>query len=108
MPSPADRVLQLGTETALDVLVKARALEARGRRVIHLEVGEPDFPTPEHIVEAGARALRAGQTRYGPPAGLPELRDAIAQHTAATRGVRIAPDQVVVAPGAKPLVFYGL
>lgn len=108
MPVPAERVHQLGTETALDVLVKARALEAQGRRVIHLEIGEPDFPTPEHIVEAGLRALRAGQTRYGPPAGLPELREAIAAHTAQTRGVRISPEQVVVAPGAKPLVFYGL
>src|SRR5437868_2704593 len=99
MPRIAERVLQLGTETALDVMLKARALEARGRRVIHLEVGEPDFPTPEHIVEAGVRALRDGHTRYGPPAGLPELREAI--HPA-------APDRVVVAPGAKPLIFYGI
>jgi aspartate aminotransferase len=108
MPVSAERVHQLGTETALDVLVKARALEAQGRRVIHLEVGEPDFPTPEHIVEAGARALRSGQTRYGPPAGLPELREAIAAHTARTRGVSVSSDQVVVAPGAKPLIFHGL
>src|ERR1700730_14455176 len=71
MPRIAERVSQLGTETALDVLIKARALEARGRTVIHLEVGEPDFPTPGHIVEAGVRALRDGHTRYGPPAGLP-------------------------------------
>jgi aspartate/methionine/tyrosine aminotransferase len=99
MPRIADRILQLGTETALDVLVKARALEQRGRRVIHLEVGEPDFPTPQHIVEAGVRALRDGHTRYGAPAGLPELREAIHPD---------APDRVVVAPGAKPLIFFGI
>ncbi|HEX9577120.1 MAG TPA: pyridoxal phosphate-dependent aminotransferase [Myxococcales bacterium] len=107
MPRIAERVFQLGTETALDVLVKARALEARGRRVIHLEVGEPDFPTPEHVVEAGVRALRGGQTRYGPPAGLPELREALAARLA-ERGVPAAPGNVVVAPGAKPLIFYGI
>src|ERR1043166_6146412 len=75
MPRIADRVGTLGTETALDVLVKARAVEARGRKVIHLEVGEPDFPTPEHIVEAGIRALREGKTRYGAPSGLPARRE---------------------------------
>src|SRR5438067_11726278 len=99
MRNLATRMADLGTETAFDVLARARALEAQGRRVLHLEVGEPDFPTPEHIVEAGVRALRDGHTRYGPPAGLPELREAI--HPA-------APDRVVVAPGAKPLVFYGI
>src|SRR5438105_4180749 len=86
MPRAASRVGLLGTETALDVLVKARAVEARGRQVIHLEVGEPDFPTPGHIVEAGVRALRDGYTRYGPPAGSPGLREAIAEHLA-QRGV---------------------
>jgi len=79
MPQIASRVRSLGTETALDVLVKARAVEARGRSVIHLEVGEPDFPTPMHIVEAGVRALRDGKTRYGAPAGLPSLREAICE-----------------------------
>src|SRR5438128_6294206 len=87
MPRAASRVGLLGTETALDVLVKARAVEAHGRQVIHLEVGEPDFPTPGHIVEAGVRALRDGHTRYGPPAGSPGLREAIAEHLA-QRGVR--------------------
>src|ERR1700756_3709855 len=101
MPSIAERVFQLGTETALDVMVKARALEARGRSVIHLEVGEPDFPTPGHIVDAGVRALRDGQTRYGPPAGLPELREAICNELLESRGVRAGIDQIVVAPGAK-------
>lgn len=108
MPTIADRVFQLGTETALDVLVKARALEARGRNVIHLEVGEPDFPTPGHIVEAGVRALREGHTRYGPPAGLPELREAICAELLQSRGVRADPGRVLVAPGAKPIVFYAL
>ncbi|HXN83671.1 MAG TPA: pyridoxal phosphate-dependent aminotransferase [Myxococcales bacterium] len=108
MPRIAERVSQLGTETALDVLIKARALEARGRTVIHLEVGEPDFPTPGHIVEAGVRALRDGHTRYGPPAGQPELREAICTELFESRGVRAGPERIVVAPGAKPLVFYGI
>jgi aspartate aminotransferase len=108
MPTIAERIFQLGTETALDVLIKARALEARGRKVIHLEVGEPDFPTPGHIVEAGVRALRDGHTRYGPPAGLPELREAICAELLETRAVRAGPERIVVAPGAKPLVFFGL
>lgn len=107
MPQLAARVQALGTETALDVLVKARALEARGRRVLHLEIGEPDFPTPEHIVEAGVRALREGRTRYGPPAGLPELREAICQELAG-RGVRASIEQVLVCAGAKPAILYGL
>ncbi|GAC1345700.1 MAG: pyridoxal phosphate-dependent aminotransferase [Myxococcales bacterium] len=108
MPRSADRVSLLGTETALDVFVKARALEARGRRVIHLEVGEPDFATPGHIVEAAVKALRDGRTRYGPPAGLPELRDALCAHLRDSRGVEARPDRVLVAPGAKPIVFYGI
>src|SRR5207237_7185291 len=94
MPRAASRVGLLGTETALDVLVQARAVEARGRQVIHLEVGEPDFPTPGHIVEAGVRALRDGYTRYGPPAGSPGLREAIAEHLA-QRGVRANPEHVL-------------
>ena len=106
MPRPAARVESLGTETALDVLLKARAVEARGRKVIHLEVGEPDFPTPAHIVEAGVRGLRDGHTRYGPPAGIPELREAIAEHLA-ERGVQASPEHVLVAPGAKPILFFG-
>jgi aspartate aminotransferase len=107
MPLPSPRVHQLGTETALDVFVKARALEARGRDVIHLEVGEPDFPTPGHIVEAGIRALREGHTRYGPPGGLPELREALSEDLR-DRGVGAAADRILVAPGAKPIIFYGI
>src|SRR6267142_4485463 len=106
MPQIASRVRSLGTETALDVLVKARAVEARGRTVIHLEVGEPDFPTPMHIVEAGVRALRDGKTRYGAPAGLPSLREAICEELN-FRNVRALPDRVLVTPGAKPILFYG-
>src|SRR5438105_89066 len=106
MPKIASSVGMLGTETALDVLVKARAVEARGRKVIHLEVGEPDFPTPGHIVEAGIRALRDGYTRYGAPGGSQTLREAICEHLA-EREVRASPEHVVVTPGAKPNLFYG-
>src|SRR6266481_9777799 len=105
MPQNARQVELLGTETALDVLVKARAVEARGREVIHLEVGEPDFPTPPHIVEAGVRALREGKTRYGAPAGLPALREAICEQLA-ERKVSADPEHVLVTPGAKPILFY--
>jgi aspartate aminotransferase len=104
----AARMADLGTETAFDVLARARTLEARGRRVLHLEIGEPDFPTPEHIVEAGVRALRDGATRYGPPPGLPSLREAICERIAAERGVRATPDEVVVTPGAKPILFFAI
>jgi len=107
MAQIASRVFELGTESALDVLLKARALEARGRSVIHLEVGEPDFPTPPHIIEAGIRALRDGRTRYGPAPGSPELREALVEHLR-ERGAPATPDRVLVTPGAKPILFYGL
>src|SRR6195256_124008 len=106
MPQIASRVRSLGTETALDVLVKARAVEARGRSVIHLEIGEPDFPTPMHIVEAGVRALRDGKTRYGAPAGPPPRGERFGEHLN-LRGGRALPDRVLVTPGAKPILFYG-
>ena len=96
----------LGTESAFDVLVKARALEAEGKDIIHLEIGEPDFDTPAHIVEAGRKALADGFTHYGPPAGLPDLREAIANDVATSRNISVHPDQVVVTPGAKPIMFY--
>ena len=96
----------LGTESAFDVLVKARALEAQGRDIIHLEIGEPDFDTPEHIVEAAKKALDDGFTHYGPAAGLPELREAIAADVAKSRNIDVHPDQIVVTPGAKPIMFY--
>jgi aspartate aminotransferase len=104
----SSRMADLGTETAFDVLARARALEAQGRRVLHLEIGEPDFPTPQHIVEAGVRALRDGYTRYGPPPGLPALREAICERLLAERGVRASPDEVVVTPGAKPILFLAI
>ncbi len=104
----ADRMSRLGTESAFEVLVKARALEAQGRDVVHLEIGEPDFDTPQHIIEAGKDALDQGFTHYGPTAGLPEFREAIAQYVAQTRGIAVKPEQVVVTPGAKPIMFYAV
>ena len=97
---------RLGTETAFEVLVRARALEAQGRNVVHLEIGEPDFDTPGHITEAAIAALRGGATHYGPSAGLPELREAVAQDSTRRRGVRATPEMVVVTPGAKPILFF--
>jgi aspartate/methionine/tyrosine aminotransferase len=102
----AERMSLLGTETAFEVLVKARALEAKGRDVVHLEIGEPDFDTPRHIIEAGKEALDGGYTHYGPSAGLPELRAAVAQDVSRSRHIRVTPEQVVVTPGAKPIMFY--
>lgn len=102
----AQRMNQLGTETAFEVLVKAKALEGQGRDIIHLEVGEPDFATPENIVDAGVRALRSGATKYTPSAGTNELRETIARHVSMTRKVIVNPDQIVVTPGAKPIMFF--
>ena len=102
----AERMGRLGTESAFEVLARARALERQGREVVHLEIGEPDFDTPAHIKEAAKRALDAGATHYGPSAGLPELREAIAKHIGETRGVPVSPEQVVVTPGAKPIMFF--
>ena len=104
----ADRMSRLGTESAFEVLVRARALEAKGKDVVHLEIGEPDFATPPHIVEAGKQALDDGYTHYVPTYGLPELREAVAEHVSATRGISAAADQVVVTPGAKPVMFFAL
>lgn len=97
---------RLGTETAFEVLARAKALERQGRIIVHLEIGEPDFATPPNIVEAAVDALRGGYTHYGPSAGLPELRDTIAQYVSCTRRVMVEPDQVVVVPGGKPIMFY--
>jgi len=102
----SERLARLGTETAFEVLVRARALEAQGRSVVHLEIGEPDFDTPAHIVHAGVLALEGGATHYGPSAGLPELRQAIAEDSTARRGARATPEMVVVTPGGKPIMFY--
>src|SRR5271166_945912 len=102
----AERMSRLGTETAFEVLNKARALERQGKDIVHLEIGEPDFDTPKDIVEAGVEALRAGWTHHGPSAGLPELRQAIADDVERSRGVKITSDWVVVVPGGKPIIFF--
>ena len=99
---------RLGTETAFEVLVKAKALEAQGRDIIHLEIGEPDFDTPSNIIEAGCDALRKGFTHYGPSAGMTELREVIAQNVSETRRVNVTPDEVVVVPGGKPIIFFSI
>jgi aspartate aminotransferase len=102
----ARRMSRLGTETAFEVLNKARALERQGKSVIHLEIGEPDFDTPSNVVEAGVDALRKGWTHYGPSAGLPELRQALAEYVSRTRAVKVTSDEVVVVPGGKPIIFF--
>jgi len=104
----ATRMSRLGTETAFEVLVKARALEAQGREIIHLEIGEPDFDTPANIKYAAIKALADGWTHYTPPAGIPELREAIAEEVSATRRIEVNPEQVVVTPGAKPIMFFAI
>src|SRR5262245_34894508 len=108
MMDVAERMGRLGTESAFEVLARARGLERQGKSVIPLEVGEPDFDTPAHIREAAKRALDAGATHYGPSAGLPELREAIANHIEATRSIPVAADEVVVTPGAKPIMFFAI
>jgi aspartate/methionine/tyrosine aminotransferase len=102
----ASRMTRIGTETAFEVLARARALEAEGQEVIHLEIGEPDFPTPRHIVEAAYRAMLDGYTHYGPAAGLPELRRAVARYISETRRLNVDPEQVIITPGGKPVIFF--
>jgi aspartate/methionine/tyrosine aminotransferase len=102
----ARRMSRLGTETAFEVLNKARALEAQGKSIIHLEIGEPDFSTPPNIVEAAVDALHSGWTHYGPSAGLPDLRLSIANYVSRRRGVQVSPERVVVVPGGKPIMFF--
>src|SRR6266513_1932200 len=104
----AKGMARLGTETAFEVLVKARALEAKGRDIVHLEIGEPDFDTPSNIIEAATDALHKGFTHYGPSAGLPQLRETIAQYVSETRGVNATPEEVVVVPGGKPIIFFSI
>jgi len=102
----ADRMSRLLVEGAFEVLVKARALEAQGRSVIHCEIGEPDFQTPAHVAEAGKRAIDENWTHYGPTQGYPEFREAIAQHVSETRGIRVGAEHVCVVPGGKPIIFF--
>jgi aspartate aminotransferase len=104
----ARRMSRLGTETAFEVLNKARALERQGKSIIHLEIGEPDFDTPANVVEAAVDALHKGWTHYGPSAGLPELRQTIADYVSRTRGVKVASEEVVVVPGGKPIIFFAI
>lgn len=104
----ASRMNRLGTETAFEVLVRAKALEANGQDIIHLEIGEPDFATPPNIIEAGCAALRAGWTHYGPANGQPELKQAIASYIERSRGAVYEPGQVIVTPGGKPVMFFVL
>ena len=102
----ASRMLRLGTETAFEVLNRARALEKQGKEIIHLEIGEPDFDTPANVIEAAVDALHKGWTHYGPAAGLPDLRQAIAEYVSRTRNIRVASEEVVVVPGGKPIIFF--
>src|SRR5258707_3160855 len=102
----ARRMSRLGTETAFEVLNKARALERQGKSIIHLEIGEPDFDTPSNVVEAGVDALRKGWTHYGPSAGLADLRQTLAEYVSRTRAVKVSSDEVVVVPGGKPIIFF--
>jgi aspartate/methionine/tyrosine aminotransferase len=102
----ASAMSRIGTETAFEVLVRSRALEAQGRSIVHLEIGEPDFQTPQHIIDAAKQALDEGWTHYGPSQGLPELRAAIAEYISASRGIPVDADRVCVVPGGKPIIFF--
>src|SRR5688572_3456348 len=104
----ATRMSRLGTETAFEVLVRARALEAQGRSIVHLEIGEPDFDTPSNITEAAIEALRRGETHYTPSAGIPEAREAIARHISQSRDIEVGPQNVILTPGAKPIMFFAI
>ncbi|MGH7098716.1 MAG: pyridoxal phosphate-dependent aminotransferase [Stellaceae bacterium] len=104
----AGRMGVLGTETAFEVLARAKALEAEGKRIINLGIGQPDFPTPEHIVEAGCKALRDGHHGYTPANGIPELREAVAADLHRRHGVAVSPEQVLVVPGGKVTMFFAI
>jgi len=99
---------RLGTETAFEVLNKAKVLEQQGKDIVHLEIGEPDFDTPKNIIDAAIDALHHGWTHYGPSAGLPDLRTAIAEHVSETRRVKVHSDEVVIVPGGKPIIFFSI
>ena len=101
----ASRMSRLGTETAFEVLVRARALEAQGRDVVHLEIGEPDFDTPPNVCDAGITAIQGGWTHYGPASGQPDLRQAIVDYINRARGTSYEPENVVITPGGKPIMF---
>jgi aspartate/methionine/tyrosine aminotransferase len=102
----AERVTHLTPEGAYVVLARARALEAAGRDIVHLEIGQPDVPTFDNVALAGIRAIQEGRTRYNPPAGVGALREAIAEDAGRRRGIDVRPSEVVVVPGAKPMLFF--
>jgi len=102
----AERMSRIGTESAFEVLARARALEAQGKSIIHLEIGQPDFPTPLHVKEAGKRAIDEGWTGYGPTAGFPEFREAIADYISRTRNIKVSGSNVCVVPGGKPIMYF--
>src|SRR5689334_4591810 len=108
LPPPARRAAALGSDSAFDLLAAVNRLRAEGRDIVSFGIGEPDIVTPGSIIEAAKSALDDQRTRYGPSDGLPELRASIAAHVSQTRGLEVEPDHVVVAPGAKPLIFYTL
>lgn len=104
----ADTMYRIGTESAFAVLTRARELEAQGRHIVHMQIGEPDFDTPTHIVQAAVQALENGWTHYGPAQGDPDLREAIASYVKETRGAHYSSDQVIVTPGGKPVMFFAM
>jgi len=104
----AERMSRLGTETAFEVLARAKALEAQGRDIVHLEIGQPDYDTPQYIKDAACQALADGHTGYGPSAGVMEARERFASYLAETRGMEVSAEEVVITPGAKPILFFGL
>src|SRR5258708_3582953 len=101
-----ERMTRIGVESAFEVLVKTRALEAQGKSIIHLEIGEPDFPTPANVIAAGKKALDDGWTKYGPTQGLPDLRQSIASYINRTRKISVGPENVCVVPGGKPIMYF--
>ena len=104
----AQRMSRLGTESAFEVLAKAKALEAKGKDIIHLEIGEPDFDTPDNIREAAVKAIWDGYTHYCPAQGIPELRKTVAEIVGKEKGIDVRPEEVVVTPGAKPIMFFAI
>ncbi len=104
----SERMSRLGTETAFEVLAKAKALEAKGKEVVHLEIGEPDFDTPQNVIDAAIKAMNGGQTHYSPAAGVPALREALAEDMSRRRNIKINPSQIVVTPGGKPIMFFSI
>ena len=104
----AKRMENLGTETAFEVLAKAKKLEAEGKHIIHLEIGEPDFPTPDNISQAAIKSIQAGDTHYTPSNGILPLRESIARYMSRTRGLEFHPDEVVMTPGGKTIMLYAI